>query len=178
MQLVACTGAGGCSGGQLCNESETAYGNLAGMSLSATDGAFRTKHLEPCHAVLVLTFRVACVLGFAALIVGCSPNASDDTSTSESAVIVCGPDGGQTLAQGIDVSHYSGDIDWTTVQGTGVDFAFAKATEGTDFTDPQFAANWAGMQDAGVVRGAYHYFHPELDPDMQAAFVVQTVGTL
>ncbi len=76
------------------------------------------------------------------------------------------------------MSHYSGDIDWTQMQGDDIDFAFAKATEGTTFVDPQFATNWAGMQDAGVVRGAYHYFHPELDPDDQAAFVVSTVGPL
>jgi lysozyme len=126
----------------------------------------------------VLSFRSACAVAFAALLVGCAQDASEETASTQSAVTVCPPDGGEVLAQGIDVSHYSGTIDWSQVQGAGIDFAFAKATEGTGFTDPQFAANWAGMQDAGVVRGAYHFFHPELDPDTQAAFVVDTVGAL
>ncbi|MEO9235846.1 MAG: GH25 family lysozyme [Polyangiaceae bacterium] len=124
------------------------------------------------------SFRSACALAIAALLIGCGQDASEETSSTESALIVCAPEGGPPLAQGIDVSHYDGTIDWNAVQGGGIDFAIAKATEGTTFTDPQFAANWAGMQDAGVVRGAYHFFHPELDPDTQAAFVVSTVGPL
>ena len=38
--------------------------------------------------------------------------------------------------------------------------------------------NWAGMKSAGVVRGAYHFFHADVDPVAQANFVLQTVGTL
>jgi lysozyme len=69
---------------------------------------------------------------------------------------------------GIDVSHDQGTIDWITVAGSGISFAFAKATEGTGFTDPQFATNWSGMKAAGVFRGAYHFFHPAMDAATQA----------
>jgi len=59
---------------------------------------------------------------------------------------------------GIDVSHHQGHIDWRSVSRSGVAFAFIKATEGGDFVDPRFAENWSGSLDAGVLRGAYHFF--------------------
>lgn len=58
---------------------------------------------------------------------------------------------------GIDVAKYQGDIDWQTVRGAGIGFAFIKATEGTDRIDEKFQANWAGAKAAGVARGAYHF---------------------
>jgi len=78
-------------------------------------------------------------------------------------------------AQGIDVSHYQGTVDWQQVQAAGIGFAFAKATEGTTWTDPEFAANWAGMQEAGLLRGAYHFFEPNDDAAQQATFFLQNV---
>ena len=39
-----------------------------------------------------------------------------------------------------------------------IDFASIKATEGGDFVDDRFAANWAGAGSAGLRRGAYHFF--------------------
>jgi lysozyme len=69
---------------------------------------------------------------------------------------------------GIDVSHWQGAIDWRAVRGGGVEFAFIKATEGATYADPEFARNWAGAAEAGVMRGAYHYFRPNVDPVKQA----------
>jgi lysozyme len=69
---------------------------------------------------------------------------------------------------GIDVSHHNGVVDWTTVARSGVAFAFAKATEGERFRDHRFLANWPEMQAAGIVRGAYHFFRPAIDPEVQA----------
>ncbi|TLX09731.1 GH25 family lysozyme [Rhizobium sp. MHM7A] len=61
--------------------------------------------------------------------------------------------------QGIDVSHHQGDIDWKTVAAQpSVRFAIMKATEGGDHKDSRFAENWQRAGDAGVVRGAYHFF--------------------
>jgi lysozyme len=59
---------------------------------------------------------------------------------------------------GIDVSAHQDVIDWRQVAGDGITFAYIKATEGGDFTDDQFDENWRGAQDAGLDRGAYHYF--------------------
>src|SRR3974390_312346 len=85
---------------------------------------------------------------------------------------------GQTTVKGMDISHYDGTIDWPTAKAGGISFAFAKATESTNFTDPTFATNWAGMKAAGVVRGAYHFFHADVDPMQQATYVLGVVGTL
>ena len=60
--------------------------------------------------------------------------------------------------QGIDVSGHQGQIDWPKLPAQGVDFAFIKATEGGDFRDQRFLANWNGAKRAKIRRGAYHYF--------------------
>jgi len=60
--------------------------------------------------------------------------------------------------RGIDVSHHQGPIDWVRVATAGVEFAYIKATEGRDFSDTRFQANWAGARAVGIARGAYHFF--------------------
>lgn len=81
---------------------------------------------------------------------------------------------GDRLA-GIDVSHWQGTVDWQRVAGHGISFAFIKATEGGDYTDPAFAANWAGAAPAGVARGAYHFYRPQTDAAAQAEHFLRTV---
>ncbi len=77
-------------------------------------------------------------------------------------------------ALGVDVSLWQPNVDWAALRNAGVSFAFAKATEADNVTDPQFAKNWPGMKAAGVVRGAYHFFRPAKDPLKQAAFFTNT----
>jgi lysozyme len=77
---------------------------------------------------------------------------------------------------GIDVSHYQGDLDWPAVAASGIRFAFVKATDGVDDIDPHFARNWAGAKDAGIVRGAYHFFRPALDAGQQAAHFLRVAA--
>jgi len=59
---------------------------------------------------------------------------------------------------GVDVSHHQGAIEWRRVAEDGISFAYVKATEGSDFVDPRFDANWEGAGGAGIDRGAYHFF--------------------
>ena len=59
---------------------------------------------------------------------------------------------------GIDVSSHQKTINWGAVADSGVSFAYIKATEGTGYTDPKFAANWEGATKNGITPGAYHYF--------------------
>lgn len=61
---------------------------------------------------------------------------------------------------GIDVSHHQGPIAWPAVARAGISFAFIKATEGALRRDPRFGANWNAAGDAGLLRGAYHFFRP------------------
>ena len=77
--------------------------------------------------------------------------------------------------RGVDVSRYQGRIDWYAVKDDGVAFAFIKATEGGDLTDPTFARNWRNAKRAGVVRGAYHFYRPGTDPARQARHFLRTV---
>lgn len=60
--------------------------------------------------------------------------------------------------RGVDVSAYQGEIDWQTLSGEGIDFAFIKATEGSGFTDRHFAGNLKGACESGLRVGAYHFF--------------------
>ncbi len=65
-----------------------------------------------------------------------------------------------TMLPGIDVSHHNGTIDWGEVKDAGMKFAFAKASEGTTFVDPQFAANRAGAAAHHIAFGGYHFARP------------------
>jgi lysozyme len=60
---------------------------------------------------------------------------------------------------GIDISKYQGTIDWREVRRGGVSFAYIKATEGGDHHDETFLINWLAARDAGVPRGAYHFYY-------------------
>lgn len=80
---------------------------------------------------------------------------------------------------GPDVSHFQSSIDWPVVAKTGAGFAITKASEGLTYTDPTFAASWAGIRASGIrVRGAYHFGHPKESAADQAKFFVATVGKL
>lgn len=87
---------------------------------------------------------------------------------------------GQTNANnqvaGIDVSHYQGTINWKLVANSQVKFAIAKASGGTDYTDPMFKVNWQGIRENELIRGAYHFYYPNIDPVKQANFYLETVG--
>jgi GH25 family lysozyme M1 (1,4-beta-N-acetylmuramidase) len=65
-----------------------------------------------------------------------------------------------TRAKGVDVSNWQHTINWTKVAGAGYRFAFAKATEGTTYSDPTYPANRSGSEGAGLVFGAYHFARP------------------
>jgi GH25 family lysozyme M1 (1,4-beta-N-acetylmuramidase) len=64
---------------------------------------------------------------------------------------------------GIDVSHWQGNITWPSVAAAGISFAWAKATEGTDYQDPYFIGNQNNGKAAGVLMGAYHYARYDLN---------------
>jgi lysozyme len=61
-------------------------------------------------------------------------------------------------AYGIDVSHHQGEIDWDEVASDGISFVYIKATEGGDLVDDRSEENWVGAGEAGLARGAYHFF--------------------
>ncbi len=81
-----------------------------------------------------------------------------------------------TRSRGIDVSHYQSSIDWHKVKDAGIAFAFIKASEGIGFIDSQFKSNWANSKEAGLPRGAYHFYRFAFDPIRQADFFVTQMG--
>ncbi|MEV0623048.1 GH25 family lysozyme [Nonomuraea sp. NPDC050404] len=78
---------------------------------------------------------------------------------------------------GVDVSNWTGDIDWASVASGGGKFAFVQATEGTNYTNPRFSAQYDGAASAGLIRGAYHFAQPhESDGTAQADYFLQNGG--
>ncbi len=76
---------------------------------------------------------------------------------------------------GIDVSYWEAGIDWKKVRGEGIRFVFIKATEGEQYLDPTFDDNWLGAKSVGILRGAYHFFHPNMNPTKQADKFIRVV---
>ena len=81
---------------------------------------------------------------------------------------------------GIDVSKYQNFIDWPSVKEMKVNnvriaFAFIKATEGLGNVDKQFKRNWKKAAEAGVTRGAYHFFLCTKSGKMQAQNFIKNV---
>jgi lysozyme len=132
------------------------------------------RHRRPSSRVTVglsfaLAFATAC---------GEAPVREDELgelAETEDAIRACP---GSATVEGIDVSHWQGTIDWSTVAATGKRFAIFKATEGTTYVDDTFAQNWQGSKRAGLIRGAYHYFRPARDPIAQANFFADVMGPL
>jgi GH25 family lysozyme M1 (1,4-beta-N-acetylmuramidase) len=127
-------------------------------------GSVRPRHFSPAGLLLA-----ALSLLLAALAV---PASAADTPTRGSAHMgmgVLAHDGqngtpaGTRAAQteGVDVSGYQGNVDWTTLWNSGVRWAYTKATEGTYYTNPSFAQQYNGSYNVGMIRGAYHFATPD-----------------
>lgn len=83
---------------------------------------------------------------------------------------------------GIDAARFQTSVDWRRARANGVNFAFIKATEGGDLLDPAFEDHWRGAADAGIARGAYHFYYFCTSPEDQARWFIRnvprTAGTL
>lgn len=106
---------------------------------------------------------------------GQAAGAGDEIGTTQQAVHTkCGAASNGPV-QGVDVSYYQGNFNWA---GAGVQFGYARVSDGTGFMDPQFSNNWSKTKAAGVLRGAYQFFEPGQDATAQANIVVNAVGKL
>jgi lysozyme len=84
---------------------------------------------------------------------------------------------------GIDVSKYQDVINWQSVknmhvQDVSINFVFVKATEGLGNEDQMFSRNWKKIREAGLVRGAYHYFIATKSGKAQAENFINSVTLL
>lgn len=100
---------------------------------------------------------------------GTTPSTTPTGSTPASGT---GPEPGSTGAgtyvEGTDVSDNQGSIDWASVAGAGLGFAFIKASEGNLEHYTWFAPNWEASQKTSLLRGATHYFYANADGKEQA----------
>ena len=119
-----------------------------------------------------MRWRLALLASGLAAACGEGPDLARPESLGQ-ALTVC--DAGPTV-QGADVSSYQGTVDWAQVAATGLAFSIAKATEGLTLQDGDFPANWTGMKQNGLVRGAYHYFHSLDDGSAQADYLLAEVA--
>jgi lysozyme len=90
---------------------------------------------------------------------------------------------GEYDLHGIDVSRHQRNIDWEAVskmkhKDVSIQFAFIKASEGRTVVDEYFKSNWKECKDAGIMRGAYHFYRPHLTADEQARLFFKQVPKL
>ncbi len=78
--------------------------------------------------------------------------------------------------RGVDVSSYQGEIDWQVIASQDIDFAYIKASEGSDTRDRYFAQNANGAASAGLAAGAYHFFSFDSAGETQADNFLAAIG--
>ncbi|MDQ3289926.1 MAG: glycoside hydrolase family 25 protein [Bacteroidota bacterium] len=74
---------------------------------------------------------------------------------------------GQVL-RGVDVSRYQTHVKWPEVKRNQISFVFIKATEGFYGRDRLFHKHWQRTGQAGLIRGAYHFYRPNQPAWLQA----------
>lgn len=80
---------------------------------------------------------------------------------------------------GVDISSYQGDeIDFLNKQQDTLSFVICRATLGITVTDADFANNWKMIPEKGFVRGAYHVYECDDDPNKQVQHFLEVLGTL
>ena len=83
--------------------------------------------------------------------------------SKENGFIIYSDEGGQISETGVDVSSYSGDIDWNRVKDTGVSFVMVRlggrgyAENGALYSDDRAAEYISGAQAAGLKTGGYFF---------------------
>lgn len=95
--------------------------------------------------------------------------------------------------QGFDISNFQPTVDFAGAYGSGARFVIIKvrvkcdvsdqeglphkATEGTDFIDSTFSNHYIGATNAGLIRGGYHFAHPDTSTGAaQARFFLANGG--
>lgn len=82
------------------------------------------------------------------------------------------------LYEGIDVSGWQGNIDFTQVKNDGIEIVYMKASEGTSFVDPYFNQNYTNAKANGLKVGFYHYLTARSVEEAveEARFFVATIS--
>lgn len=78
---------------------------------------------------------------------------------------------------GIDISHHNGEINWDEVKNSKhpINYVFIKATEGKKLVDKRFHYNWEKAKEKGYLMGAYHFYRPHVNSEIQFNHFSSTV---
>ena len=72
------------------------------------------------------------------------------------------------IYDGIDVSSYQKDIDWSaTDKDKNIKFVYVKATEGATYRSRHYQYNIENARQYGIHVGAYHFFRPNVPVEKQ-----------
>ncbi len=83
-----------------------------------------------------------------------------------------------TIYQGIDVSGWQENINYTQVAESGIQIVYMKASEGSNFVDPYFEQNYTNAKANGLKVGFYHYLtaRSQQEAVVEANFFVSTIA--
>lgn len=122
--------------------------------------------------------RLGLAVGGAVLAAGTAiagaPGAALAATANQPPAQAVGQQEAEPLTYGLDVSNYQPDFNWDT---SPAQFGIIKATEGLTFTDKSFARHWAKLGRKGIVRGAYHFAHPDNNPIAEAKHFLAVVNS-
>ena len=82
---------------------------------------------------------------------------------------------GSDPIHGVDLSHYNGKVNFDKLAAAGIQFVYLKATQGQHYVDPSFAIHSKALRGSDMLRGAYHFFEPEVDAIAQADHFLNTI---
>ncbi len=99
---------------------------------------------------------------------------------SSFAKVLAFPPSSNELLDGIDVSEWQGNIDFTQVKSSGIDIVYIKSSEGDGYIDPYFRANYNLAKENGLKIGFYHFLTARTVEDAvtQADFFASVVNNL
>lgn len=98
-----------------------------------------------------------------------SPPPAPDTST----MAASSPAG---ILYGLDVSKWNGNwVDHLDGALAGISFVFVRASDGLS-ADPAFGRHWSAVRSNGLVRGSYHFYRVDQDPEHQVQLYLRMLG--
>lgn len=62
-----------------------------------------------------------------------------------------------TIYEGIDISSWQKNVNFSKVKNSGIDIVYIKSSEGTRYIDPYFESNYKNAKANGLKVGFYHY---------------------
>jgi lysozyme len=97
-------------------------------------------------------------------------------AASAPATAAMGAPGPGGILYGLDVSKWNGDwVDSLHGSLAGISFVFVRASDGLT-ADPAFGRHWNAVRSNGLVRGSYHFYRVDADPEQQARLYLRMLG--